>query len=130
MGIRLGHPGTVVGNQIRACPGVGDLLALSRTRPVVGSIGVGGGDPRIHQHLPHPHPLPLVSHKAHPFPPTQNHQPTLLRARSHPLMRYGHNDGAAVFDLHGVGPCARHSTQICGWGVRVLVRAGRRVRWR
>ena len=114
MGIRLGHPGTVVGNQIRACMGVGDLLALSRTRQVMGSIEVGGGDPRIHQHLPHPCPLPLVPHKAYPFPPTQNHQPTILRATSHPLMHYGHDDSTAVFDLHNVGPCAHHSTWI--WG--------------
>ena len=112
VGIRLGHPGTVVGNQIWACTGVGDLLALSRTWLVMGSIRVGGRDPRIHQHLPHSCLLPLVSHKAHPFSPTQNHQPTLLRATSHPLTRYGHNDSTAVFDLHGVGLCARHSMQI------------------
>ena len=54
---------------------------------------------------------------------------TLLRPTLHLLTRYGHDDGAAVFNLHGVGPCARHLTWICGWGVRVLVRVGRHVRW-
>jgi hypothetical protein len=49
-GSGLGHPGAVVGNQIRARTGVGDPLALSRTRLVVGSIGLGGeaGRWRVH----------------------------------------------------------------------------------
>jgi hypothetical protein len=44
-----------------------------------------------------------------------------------PLTRYGRDNGAAVFDLHGVGRahlCARHSTRIWGWGVRVWVGTG------